>query len=119
MTAPLYQTTDTCLASFLLSQGHAPVSWRRLTPKKVLFRFEAGEDLHGLLRLYWSGQPILIAPIRVFAALRRLKSRALVRMGPDLLHDGPARADAAEPDDDDAAGVGHEPADPSAFPGDR
>src|SRR4051812_12993488 len=50
MTAPLYQTTDASLASFLLSQGHGPMSWRRLTPKKVLFRFEANEELHSLLR---------------------------------------------------------------------
>jgi hypothetical protein len=96
MSAPLYKTTDTHLASFLLSQGFAPVSWRRLTPKKVLFRFEADEGLHSLLRLYWSGQPILIAPVGLFAALRKLKSRTLVRMGADLLHQ--AAADAAQAD---------------------
>jgi hypothetical protein len=115
MTAPLYQTTDTALASFLLSQDVAPVSWRRLTPKKVLFRFAAGERLHGLLRLYWSGQPIPIAPARLFAALRRLKSRTLVRLGAELLSetaDQDADAHPEEPEAEDGTGS---PA-PSASP---
>jgi hypothetical protein len=93
MTLPFYKTTDTYLASFLLSQDFFPVNWERLTPKKVLFRFEADERLHDLLRLYWSGQPILIAPVGLFAALRKLKSRTLVRMGADLLNDLPTERD--------------------------
>lgn len=94
----LYRTTDTYLASFLLSQGCYPTSWQRLTPKKVLFRFEACAQLHDLLRLYWSGQPILIAPAALFAALRKLKSRTLVRLGADPHGD----VSLVDPSEDDA-----------------
>lgn len=112
MTAPLYQTTDIALAAFLLSRGHAPVSWKRLTPKKVLFRFAASEALHHLLRLYWGGQPVLAVPARLFAALRMLKSRALVRAGGELLDQAPD----CEGDADGPAGDDAEPLDRTASP---
>ena len=34
--------------------------------------------LHDLLRLYWGGQRIPVAPARLFAALKTLKSRSLM-----------------------------------------
>jgi len=79
MITPLYKTTDTYLSSFLRSQGGLLVGCQRLTPKKVEFWFVADRRLHGLLRLYWSGEPVLLVPYRLLEALRRLKSRSLTR----------------------------------------
>ena len=79
MIAPHHRTTDTALASFLLSQGAVLASGQRLTPKKVEFRFVADRRLHGLLRLYWSKEPVLLVPSRLMEAHRCLKSRSLIR----------------------------------------
>jgi hypothetical protein len=76
MTAPEYRTTDTYLAAFLVSQGIDLAGFRRIGPKKVEFRFPAGRRLHGLLRVYWSGEPVLFTLARLFAAHRQLKSKS-------------------------------------------
>lgn len=76
MHAPHYVTNDPYLASFVLSEGAALAGCTRLGPKKVEFRFTADCHLHNLLRLYWSGAATPIAPGRLFAALRQLKSRS-------------------------------------------
>ncbi len=78
MTTPLHRTTDPYLASFVLSEGAALAGCTRLGPKKVEFRFVADAHLHDLLRLYWSGVPTPVTPVRLFGALRRLKSRSLI-----------------------------------------
>lgn len=79
MTAPHYTTTDPYLASFVLSEGAVLAGWRRIGPKKVAFRFVADHSLHQLLRLYWSAEPILVAPSRLFAVLQLLKSRSFIK----------------------------------------
>lgn len=79
MTEPNYRTTDPYLASFVLSEGAVLTGCTRLGPKKVEFRFVADRTLHELLQIYWSGVPIQIAPLNLFTALRKLKSRSLTR----------------------------------------
>jgi hypothetical protein len=79
MAAPLYPTNDPYLASFLLSEGAVLAGYTRLAPKRVEFRFVADRNLHVLLRVYWSGQLILIAPARLFDTLRLIKSRSLTK----------------------------------------
>ena len=79
MLASHHKTTDTYLASFLLSQGAPLADCRRLGPKRVEFCFVADERLHGLIRLYWSGEPVLLVPAKLLGALRQLKSRSLSR----------------------------------------
>lgn len=78
-TPPLYPTNDAYLGSFLLSQGAVLAGFTRLGPKTVEFRFAADRRLHDLLRLYWSGQPVLVVPARLHAALRLLKRRSFIR----------------------------------------
>lgn len=80
---PLYVTTDWYLASFVLSQGVPLVGYRRIAPKRVVFSFPADPRLHGLLRLYWSVEPVLVVPVFLFEAHRRLKSHD--PMSPDPL----------------------------------
>lgn len=75
MTEPHHITTDWYLASFILSQGIPLLRWRRIGPKKVEFRFPAGQQLHDALRLYWAGVPMFVVPAELFAAHRRLKTR--------------------------------------------
>jgi len=79
MTAVLHKTTDPYLASFVLSEGAILTGCRRVGPKKVEFGFVADHTLHALLRVFWSGQLILVVPARLFEALRVLKSRSLTR----------------------------------------
>src|SRR6266508_2008147 len=79
MTAPDYKTNDPYLASFVLSEGAVLAGCTRLGPKKVEFRFVADRSLHEVLRLYWSGMATVIVPGRLFAALRKLKSRSFTR----------------------------------------
>lgn len=79
MTVPHYKTTDPYLASYVISEGAVLAGCTRLGPKKVEFRFVADAHLHELLRRYWSGARLSIAPARLFAALRLLKSRSFVR----------------------------------------
>ena len=76
MTAPLHKTIDPYLAAFLSSQGAVLSGRTRLGPKTVEFRFEADFRLHGMLRLYWSRQPVPLVPAQLFAALRKLKTRS-------------------------------------------
>jgi hypothetical protein len=78
MTEPNYKTHDPYLASFLLSEGGVLAGCTRNGPKQVEFRFVADRALHELLRLYWSGVPMLVVPCELFAALRKLKSRSFV-----------------------------------------
>lgn len=79
MTVPHHTTHDPYLASFVVSEGATLAGCMRLGPKKVEFRFVADRRLHELLRLYWSGVPLLVVPCRLFAVLRTLKSRSLTR----------------------------------------
>ena len=74
-----YTTNDPYLSSFVLSEGAILAGCRRLGPKKVEFRFAADEQLHDLLRLYWSGVATPLVPGRLFAALRQLKSRSFTQ----------------------------------------
>ena len=78
MSDPLYPTNDPYLASFVLSEGAVLAAFARLGPKRVEFQFVADRRLHHLLRLYWGGQRIPVAPVRIFAALKTLKSRSLM-----------------------------------------
>lgn len=80
MSASQYKTTDTALSSFLLSQGAVLAGCQRVTRKKVEFRFVADRRLHGLLRLYWSNEPVLLVPARLMKAHRHLKRRSLTRL---------------------------------------
>jgi hypothetical protein len=75
MSSPSYTTNDAHLSSFLLSEGCPLICAKRLGPKRVEFRFAADRTLHELVRLYWSGQVIQVSPLRLFGALRQLKSR--------------------------------------------
>src|SRR5437588_10333150 len=70
MNPPHYTTTDPYLASFVLSQGVVLAGCTRLGPQKVEYRLMADCHLHALLRLYWSGVPTIVVPIRLFAVLR-------------------------------------------------
>jgi hypothetical protein len=79
LAAPQYKTTDPYLASFLLSEGAVLRGCTRLSPKRVEYRFETGSMLHGLLRIYWSGQRITVCPSYLFSSLRKLKQRSLTR----------------------------------------
>ncbi len=62
VSSPQYVTTDWYLASFVLCQGIPLTGWRRIGPKKVEFRFPAGQRLHDALRLYWAGVPTIVVP---------------------------------------------------------
>jgi hypothetical protein len=79
MTVAQYTTTDPYLSSFLLSQGAVLLGCTRLGPKRVEFRFAADRRLHELLYLYRNQKPTLVVPAHLFGALRRLKSRSIVR----------------------------------------
>jgi hypothetical protein len=79
MTAPQYTTNDPHLAAFLVSEGAALTSLRRTSPKRVLFSFTASRELHVLLRLYWGGRPLPIAPSRLLGVLHDLKCRGITR----------------------------------------
>ena len=79
LNVPHHKTNDPYLASFVLSEGGEFAGCTRLGPKKVEFRFVANRHLHALLRLYWRAVPTIVIPVRLFAALRRLKSRPPVR----------------------------------------
>jgi hypothetical protein len=80
MNAPLalHRTTDVFLASFLLYQKVPLAGCRRIGPKTVEFLFAADARLHALLRLYWSGEPALLVPALLMAALRTLKKRSFI-----------------------------------------
>lgn len=80
MTASRYETSNTFLASFLLSQGVRLGSFEHVSARRVLYRFVADDKLHECLRLYWSGIPTPITPGYLFATLHRLK--CLVRRKP-------------------------------------
>jgi hypothetical protein len=77
MDLPVHRTYDPYLASFVLSQGAVLTGITRLKPKKTEFRFVADRQLHDLLRLYWSGEPLPLTPARLFKTLRYVKSLAL------------------------------------------
>ncbi len=79
MDAPLYRTTDIYLSSFLVTRGAAFVNHQRLGPKKTEYRFAANRALHDQLRLYWSGEPVLLVPWHLLATLHRLRCESIVR----------------------------------------
>jgi hypothetical protein len=70
---PQYLTTDFYLAALLCHRGGTLLSLRRLGPKKVEFRFRTGDQLHELLRLYWSGNLTQVIPWDLFMRYHRLK----------------------------------------------
>lgn len=78
MTPAQHTTTDRYLASFLCFRGAVLLSHRRLGPKKVEFSFRADQQLHDLLRLYWSGQLTPVIPADLFACLHRLKCLSII-----------------------------------------
>jgi hypothetical protein len=71
-----HPTTDPYLAAFLLCEGGKLCTLRRVTAKKVEFRFATNRQLHVLLRTYWSERRIPVIPARLFDAYRTLKSRS-------------------------------------------
>lgn len=77
MTDAVYVTTDAYMAAFLCHKGATFQGLRRLGRKKVEFRFEATEQLHHLLRLYWSGQVTPVIPWELFMAYRHLKNTSI------------------------------------------
>ncbi len=79
MTIPEYMTTDFYLAAFLVHRGASLLGLRRLGPKKVEFRFATGEKLHGLLRLYWSGDLTPVVPWELAMCHHRLKCLSIDR----------------------------------------
>jgi hypothetical protein len=74
-----YVTTDIYLSSFLVHRGGSLTGLRRLGRKRVEFRFATGADLHGLMRLYWSGQLTPVVPWELFMCLHRLKCASINR----------------------------------------
>lgn len=74
MQLPLYETSNHYLASFLLSQGVKLCAISRVGRRRTIFRFEATEKLHELLRQYWRQQEMLLIPLRLFTAHQRIKS---------------------------------------------
>jgi hypothetical protein len=80
MTASHYETSNVYLASFLLCQGATLAEYEHVTHRRVMFRFEANEKLHELLRIYWSHTQDPVVPASLFDSLQRLKS--LVRRKP-------------------------------------
>jgi hypothetical protein len=76
---PAYLTTDFYLASFLCHRGATLASLRRTGSKRVEFGFQAGPQLHALLRLYWSGQLTPVIPWELFMCLHRLKCASINR----------------------------------------
>lgn len=79
MPDPEYITSDFYLAAFLCHRGATLSSLRRLGPKKVLFRFKTGPQLHELLRLYWSGNLTPVIPWELFMCYHRLKCLSIDR----------------------------------------
>ena len=79
MMTPQYMTTDRYLASFLCFRAAVLLSYRRVGPKTVEYCFRADEELHELLRLYWSGQLTPVIPAQLFATLHRLKCLSIFR----------------------------------------
>ena len=68
-----YVTTDFYLAAFLCHREATLICLRRHGPKKVKFRFEPGEPLHALLRLYRGGILTPVVPGELFASYHDLK----------------------------------------------
>ena len=94
MTTPEYVTNDFFLAAFLVHKGATIRGLRRLGPKRVEFRFETGETVHGLLRLYWSGHVAPVVPWELFLCYHRLKCLSIDRYdgaaGPAASADSPS-----------------------------
>jgi hypothetical protein len=84
MTPAEYVTTDFFLSAFLVHKGATLLGLRRLGPKKVEFRFETGESLHALLRLFWSGHVVPVIPWELFLCYHRLKCLSIDRYDPPL-----------------------------------
>jgi len=75
----VHVTDDPHLAAFLVSEGAALIDLRRVGPKKVLFSFVACQELHVLLRVYWSRYPVLVVPAVLFDTLHKLKCLSIIR----------------------------------------
>lgn len=76
----LYRTRDIYLASFLICEEAEVLYIKRLGPKTVEVCFASGWRLHELLRFYWSNRPLSVIPLRLFDALKVVKSRSRVRV---------------------------------------
>jgi hypothetical protein len=66
------------LAAFLLSQGIRLAGCDRSNPHRLRFFFPASARLHGLLRIYWSRQPIPLVPADFFRSFQRFKTLVLL-----------------------------------------
>ncbi|MGL4553344.1 MAG: hypothetical protein ACRC33_19430 [Gemmataceae bacterium] len=86
----LYRTRDIYLASFLISEEAEVLSIMRLGPKTVEVCFATDWRLHELLRFYWSERPLSVIPLKLFDALKVVKSRSRVRGGTGPATDEPA-----------------------------
>jgi hypothetical protein len=69
-----YQTSDIYTCAYLLAQGIALRGCERQPDGRLVFHFDKTADIDGLLRRYWSNEPIPIVPAQLFSALRHLKS---------------------------------------------
>ncbi|MGL4554077.1 MAG: hypothetical protein ACRC33_23185 [Gemmataceae bacterium] len=71
-----YRTRDIYLASFLIAEDAEVLYIKRLGPKTVEVCFASGWRLHELLRFYWSNRPLSVIPLKLFDALKVVKSRS-------------------------------------------
>lgn len=86
----LYRTRDIYLASFLISEDAEVLYIKRLGPKTVEVCFASGWRLHELLRFYWSNRPLSVVPLKLFDALKVVKSRSRVLGRSDSAPEGAA-----------------------------
>lgn len=93
MTPSHYETSNVYLASFLLCQGAFLAGWHRASERRVVFRFFASENVHELVRLYWSRTPTAVIPLRLYTSLWELKR--MVSRRPTPVRKEPPRLPAA------------------------
>ena len=74
-----YRTNDIYLASFLIAEEAEVISVRRVGPKTVEVCFASDWRLHELIRFYRRERPLSVIPLRLFEALKSVKSRSRLR----------------------------------------
>ncbi len=67
---------DLYLASFLLARGATLIDCDRADSSRVRFRFVHTDQVDYLVRLYWSGRAVQMAPSELFECLRHLQKLA-------------------------------------------
>ena len=92
-----YETANVYLASFLICQGLPLAGWRRVSERRVQYRFDANDKLHECLRLWW-GNAVADDGAAPFAKLsiqtirrRFLCRRSLCASPPPSRRDGGGR----------------------------